>query len=319
MEFRANQEAVRLNLDAETYFTSNLSDQEAGIGRFRDAQTRLGNAVECHPDWHPALTAPNEEIGSGRQPLSYAELHIYRKCDHTKQFVRGMLTCPYGERDADDLVAAVNAVEGLRAERLDGPLYADNAYPVLIEAYEIQLEADGTIRSRDALAWFTQATVGYAREHEVAETWWNIRELILGRPHGARSSLLVNDFTGRQMRKILETLNESGIFGPIKEVSLAMLSERKRDTIGRTLLQAALDKASPLKTQSDKPREVTFELRGEHCTARIHDTWGDGHEYSVQVSIGKSDLNVRGYYYPSKGELTHTDPTGKRKIAEKFV
>lgn len=129
----------------------------------------------------------------------------------------------------------------------------------------------------------------------------------------------MNDFTGRQMRKILETLNESGIFGPIKEVSLDMLSERKRDAIGRTLLQAALDAAAPLSELPGEPSELEFELRGEVCNARIHDTWGDGKEYSLKVSIGQSDLEVSGFFYPSNNKLEHTDPTGKRKLAEKFA
>lgn len=227
-----------------------------------------------------------------------------------------MLTCPYSEKYADTLVEAVVRVQGLAAERLNGPLYTDDAFPVLIEACEVKLEADGTIRSRDALAWFVQATVEHAREATVAETWWNVRYLTLGRPHGARSSLLVNDYTGRHMRKILETLNESGMFGPIKEVSLGMLSQRKRDSIGQTLLQAALDAAAPLDSVTDEARELAFELRGETCKARIRDTWGDGMEYSVRVRIGENDLSVSVFYYPEGDKLEHTDPTGKRKLAE---
>lgn len=121
------------------------------------------------------------------------------------------------------------------------------------------------------------------------------------------------------MRKILETLNDSGMFGPIKEMSLDMLSERKRDGIGRTLMQAALNAAAPLHNVTDNAQDFTFELRGETCNGRIRDTWGDGMEYSVQVGIGEYDLSVRGFYYPKDGKLEHTDPTGKRQLAEKFV
>lgn len=319
MEFRANQAAARLNNQAESYFTKNLSDQTAGIKLFNKVQKRLGNAIEGLPDWHPVLTTPPERPQHHWHASSYTALPIYAPCDHTWEFVRGMLTCPYSETGAEKLVEAVNQVQGLNAERLDGPLYMDNAFPVLIEAWEAELEADGTIRSRDALAWFAQATVEYAREAKVAETWWNIRSLTLGKPCGARSSLLVNDHTGRHMRKILETLNDSGIFGPIKEVSLDMLSERKRDGIGRTLMQAALDAAAPLHRVTDEARNFTFELRGEACKGRIRDTWGDGMEYSIEVSISEFDLNVRGFYYPKDGKLEHTDPTGKRKLAEKFI
>jgi len=319
MEFRANQAATRLNSQVASYFTNNLSDSAAGLKLFGEVQNRLGNAVEGLPDWHPILKAPPERPHGHWHASTHSELPIYRECDHTRQFVRGMLTCPYREADADKLVEAVNGVPRLSAERLNGPLYADNAFPVLIEALEIELEADGTIRSRDALAWFVQETVEHAREATVAETWWNIRDLILGRPHGARSSLLVNDYTGRHMRKILETLNESGMFGPIKEVSLEMLSERKRSSIGRTLMKAALDVAAPLDSVTDEAHEVAFELRGETCQAHIRDPWGDGFEYSLRVSVGEGDLSVSGFYYPKDDKLEHTDPTGRRKLAEKFV
>lgn len=318
MEFRANQATARLNGRAAEYFTKNLSDPEAGLILFQEVQDRLGGAVDSLPDWHPILTAPPERPQHHWHATSYSELPIYAPCDHTHEFVRGMLTCPCSEANADELVKAIKQIPELQAERLDGPLYMDNAYPVLIEAWDISLEADGTIRSRDALAWFVQATVAHAREAKVAETWWNIRYLTLGKPHGARSSLFVNDYTGRHMRKILETLNDSGMFGPIKETSLDMLSERQRDTIGQTLIQAALDAAAPLDKITGEPQELEFELRGETCKARVRDTWGDSTEYSIRVNIGGSDLAVSGFYYPKDGRLENTDPTGKLKLAKKF-
>lgn len=319
MEFRANQAADHLNSEVASYFTKNLSDPAAGLKLLSDIKARLGNAVESLPDWHPILTAPPARTRTHWHASSYSLLPIYDQCDHTREFVRGMLTCPYSDADADKLVEAVNQVQGLAAERFDEPLYTDDAFPVLIEALEVELEADGTIRSRDALAWFVQANVEHAREVKVADTWWNIRHLTLGEPHGARSSLLVNDYTGRHMRKILEVLNDSGMFGPIKEMSLDMLSERKRSEIARTLMRAALDAIAPLDSVTNETREFNFELRGETCNMRIRDTWGDGTEYSIRVSIGESDLSVSGFYYPKGDKLEHTDPTGKRKLAEKFV
>ncbi len=319
MEFRANQSAARLNSQAADYFTENLSDRVIGLELFNQVRERLGNAVESLPDWHPILTAPPERPQHHWHASNYSSLPIYDLCVNTREFVRGILTCPNSEVDADKLVEVVNQVQGLNAERLESALYRDSAFPVLIEAWEVELEADGTIRSRDALAWFVQATVKHAREAQVAETWWNVRQLTLGSPHGARSSLLVNDYTGRYMRKILETLNDSGIFGPIKEMSLDMLPERKRSTIGQTLMRAALEAAAPLVNVTDEARELKFELRGETCKVRIRDTWGDGMEYSVRVSIGDFDLTVSGFYYPKNDKLEHTDPTGKQKLAEKFT
>jgi hypothetical protein len=192
-------------------------------------------------------------------------------------------------------------------------LYSDQAYPVVVAATNVELEADGTIRSRDALVWFAQQTAGEASNAQVAETWWNIRSYILGRPHGSRSSLFVNQHTGTHMRKILEAMNASGMFGPIRESSLDMLSRKKRDAISETLIRAAVNKWD--KTSS----QFTFELRGETCKASLRDTWDDNFELSVRVQIGSYDLYVSGFYYPNENKITHVDPIGRRQLAEKFL
>jgi hypothetical protein len=184
---------------------------------------------------------------------------------------------------------------------------------VVVKALDIELEADGTIRCRDALAWCVQHLVKNAQDAQVAETWWNMRSCILGSPHGSRSSLLVNQHTGGHMRKILEALNNSGMYGPIKEWSLEMFSEKRRKTISETLIRAAIN------SYKDTDNKFEFELRGEVCTAEIRDTWNDGTELSIRVMIGDFDLCTTGFYYPEKDLLQPSDPTGKRALAEKFL
>jgi len=311
MEFRAPTVATQQKATAIEYLTKNLSDPEAGQRIVDDLLYELGNAVDTYPDWHPILTAPQQS--KAEYIYSLSQLSVYSAADHTVEFVRGFVTCPYSEDRADRLVDAVNQVSGLSANRLQEPLYADNAFPVLVAAHEVELEADGTIRSRDALAWFAQQSVKNARSAQVAETWWNIRPNILGRPHGSRSSLFVNQHTGVHMRKILEALNNSGMCGPILESSLEMLSKKKRDTINETLIRTAV-------TNWDKrSTKFEFELRGEICKAAIRDTWDDGHELSIRVEIGKHDLGVSGFYYAEGDRITYVDPLGKRALAEKFL
>ena len=227
-------------------------------------------------------------------------------------FVRGFITCPYSEDQANKLVDDVNLLPELHAYRLPDPLYADNAYPVVV-ANEVELEADGTIRSRDALRWFAQQTIKDAQNAQVAETWWNIRSLILGRPHGSRSSLFVNQHTGVHMRKILEALNNSGMYGPIKEYSLDMLPKKKRDRISELLIRTAVNNWNKHSETFD------FELRGEICKATIRDTWDDGEELSIRIEIGEYDLNTSGFYYAKNDRIEPIDPTGKRALAEKFL
>lgn len=311
MEFRAPSVATEQAARAANYLTKNLQDPNAGITILNTLIGELGNVVENFPDWHPILTIPAK--GSARQAYSMRELDAYKTIDHTVLFVRGFVTCPYSEDKADRLVEAVEQLDGLRAYRLHQPLYSENAYPVVVEAYAVELEADGTIRSRDALIWFSQHLLKDAWNAQVAETWWNIRSLILGYPHGSRSSLFVNQHSGAHMRKILEALNNSGVFGPIKESSLEMLSKKKRDKIGETLIRTAV-------ASWDKHSEkFDFELRGETCKANVRDTWDDGHELSVQVVIGDHDLYVSGFFYLREDRATYTDPLGKRALAEKFL
>lgn len=321
MEFRLPKAAAEQNARALKYLTKNLDDSEAGKEVFNELLTDLGNVIESFPSWHPILTAPPQPS----QPFNafvtgIHALDIYDGQDHTVEFVRGFLTCPYSEVKADKLVKSVNSILGLHAHRLESPLYANNAYPVVVSAKNVDLEADGTIRSRDALAWFVQQEAKSARHAEVAETWWNMRSYLLGQPHGSRSSICVNQHTGSHMRKILEAMNDSGMFGPIKESSLAMLSEKKREAISDTLIRAALAK----REQDGVVDQVKFdfELRGETCNATVRDTWNDGTELSVRVWIGHEnnyDLTVSGFYMPKDDEVSATEPVGKQALAKKFV
>lgn len=311
MEFRSPTVAAQQNAAAITYLTKSLRDPAAGRAVVEKLIAELGNATSGYPDWHPILTSPPRETNEHLSSLQ--QIEVYRGLDHTIEFVRGFVTCPYSEEVADRLVSAVNAVPNLNAYRLYEPLYSNQAYPVVVTAWNVELEGDGTIRSRDALGWFVSLSASEASNTQVAETWWNIRSYILGRPHGSRSSLFVNQHTGAHMRKILEALNESGMFGPIKESSLDMLSQKKRNAIGETLIRTAVtnwDRTAP---------SFTFELRGETCKASLRDTWEDNEELSVRVEIGKNDLYVSGFYYPAKNEITNIDPRGKRQLAEKFL
>src|SRR3546814_17189374 len=93
MEFRSPTVAAQQNAKAITYLTQNLKDQEAGRRAVQSLIEELGNAIEAYPDWHPILTAPprhgSEHIGS------LTQVATYDGADHTTEFVRGFVTCPY--------------------------------------------------------------------------------------------------------------------------------------------------------------------------------------------------------------------------------
>ena len=318
MEFRASKTAAEQIALAIENMTKDLDDVETGRRLFGSLVENLGCVVDDYPVWHPILTTPSEKRHV--DVIGLETLPIYDGIDHTVKFVRGFVTCPYSEETADNLIRRVTEevlklddCPKLDAYRLEGPLYADNTYPVVVEAPNVILEADGTIKSRDAITWFVEEIIQDVSKAQRAETWWNIRSELLGRPRGARSSLFVNQYAGGHIRKILEVLNNSGIFGEIIESSLAMLSEKKRNTVTRTLLEAAL---MAWKKEGD---DFEFELRGETCKATVSDTWGDGSEFSIKVMIGKYDLHTSGRFYPKANKLECSTPRGKRALAEKFL
>lgn len=310
MEFRHPTAVAAQKNHAISYLTNNLSNTELGRSTVEMLIDELGNCVEAYPDWHPIFTLPS---GSGKSNNFYIGLPVYYGMDHTSLFVKGFVTCPYSEDAANNLVASINAVQGLQARRLDVPLYSDNAYPVVVKATNIILEGDGTIRSRDAIRWCIEDLVLKAEKAEVAETWWNIRESLLGRPNGARSSILVNQHTGNHIKKILETLNNSGIYGPIKEWSLEMLSHRKRELIYKNLIFTAVDNYNARKEEN-----FTFELRGETCNTNVRHNIEDKELY-IEIEIGDSDLFVKGYYELQTQSLNCIQLNGKRSVAEKFL
>lgn len=310
MEFRFPVAVAETNASYRNYLTKELKNPEAGKAIFDDLLDELGNTVSMYPEWHPILTlAPQKDTQSVTDP---SQLPIYKGMDHTVRFVKGFVTCPYSEATADQLVSNVNSIYGLRAYRLEHHLYSDHAFPVVVRALNIELEGDGTIRSRDALAWCVQQLVKDAHSAQVAETWWTMKSSILGQPHGSRSSILVNQYTGGHMRKILEALNNSGLYGPIRELSLDMLTEKKKKKISETLIRAALQ------VWDKTTASFQFELHGETCKAEVNDTWKDGEELYVRVIIGDFELYTSGYYYPNKSILQAGEPKGKKSLADKF-
>ena len=312
MEFIHHTEAAKANEEALKYLTEglNLNDQDDGSYQFELLLRELGNSITGYPSWHPILTLPLE---SYEQQTSLSLISAYSGIDHTVYFAKGFVTCPYSEENANRLVAQVRRFRGLSAYRLSTPLYNESTFPVIVKATNIELEHDGTLKSRDVLKWCVQYLIKDADRAQVAETWWTMRAELLGTPHGSCSSLLVNQYTGGHIKKILEALNDSGIYGPIKECSLEMFSEEKRRTISETLIRAALVNSQ------NKSGNFDFKLRGEWCRAEIYDQRIGIGELSVRVKIGDFDLYTSAFYYLDKDQLEVTELRGRESTAEKFV
>lgn len=221
MAFRAD-EAARIGVEeVEAYLVPRARDaDEAQRARSREALwdiiDELGPVVDSYPTWHPLVcnhdsrhptTTPSEQCG-------------YTGLDHTRFFAKGFITCPYGDgQDVLDSVAALpcHPIATISAEKLDVQLYNPNATPILVKCnWEKSLGMDGMIPLSIAMPLLLDKEIPCWQWAEVAETWESMRPYFLGRPHGSRSSLFVNQETGQAIKKIWNALIYTGMFGPIK-------------------------------------------------------------------------------------------------------
>ena len=221
MAFRAD-EAARIGVEeVEAYLVPRARDaDEAQRARSREALwdiiDELGPVVDSYPTWHPLVcnhdsrhptTTPSEQCG-------------YTGLDHTRFFAKGFITCPYGDgQDVLDSVAALpyHPIATISAEKLDVRLYNPNATPILVKCnWEKSLGMDGMIPLSIAMPLLLDKEIPCWQWAEVAETWESMRPYFLGRPHGSRSSLFVNQETGQAIKKIWNALIYTGMFGPIK-------------------------------------------------------------------------------------------------------
>jgi hypothetical protein len=222
MPFRANDAAHMMSERARGYLLAReLSESQRKLARgsLEAIIENVGPAVEHYPVWHPLVSSHNSN-----DPLTLPETRCgYRGLDHTIHFLNGFITCPYG--DGEDVIESVQKLENdsvayLSAERLDVKFYHPDATQILVECrWGKPLTRDGTIPLSLALPLLLEKEVPRWREAEVAEPWDVMRPYILGSPHGSRSSLFVNQVTGQGLKKIWNSLMDTGMFGPIRKDS----------------------------------------------------------------------------------------------------
>ena len=220
MAFRADEAAKDGRDSAEKYLLSRLTDlnphdQANSRTVLMDLFDELGPVIYCYPSWHPLvsdkrvdydLTSPSQECG-------------YQGLDHTVYFANGFITCPYddGQKVLDSVAELKqNPVADITAERLNVRFYASSATPILVRCNWLKpLSKDGTIPLSIAVPLLLENELPEWRTSQVGETWDSMSSYFLGKPHGKRSSLFVNQETGQGIKKIWESLIITGMFGPI--------------------------------------------------------------------------------------------------------
>ena len=107
-------------------------------------------------------------------------------------------------------------IASISAERLDAQLYHPGTTPVLVRCqWDRALPIDGMIPKSRAVPLLLEQEVPCWRWSERGETWETMLPYFLGRPHGRRSSLFVNQETGQTMKMVWNALINTGMFGPI--------------------------------------------------------------------------------------------------------
>ncbi|APV37756.1 hypothetical protein [Acinetobacter soli] len=220
MAFRADEKNKEGREFAERYLLSQLTklndtDFQKSKYTLIDLMDELGPVVDTYPTWHPLVSDkrktydciyPNTDCG-------------YEGLDHTIAFTNGFITCPYG--NGQEVIDSVNQLKynpaaEITAEFLDVKLYSTEAKAILVRCkWNKKLASDGTIPLSIAIPLLLENELPMWRESDVAETWDSMRMYFLGQPHGRRSSLFVNQETGQGIKKIWESLINTGMFGPI--------------------------------------------------------------------------------------------------------
>jgi hypothetical protein len=224
MAFRAD-EAARIGYEqVEAYLVPRPRDADEAVRArskeaLMDIVDELGPAVDTYPTWHPLVC--NQDVM--HPVLAPSDRCGYRGLDHTRFFANGFITCPYtGSGNPEKVIESVNAlpphpIANITAEKLDVEFYNSGTTPILVKCeWSRPLNMDGTIPLSIAIPLILEHEVPGWRQSSLAETWESMRELLLGRPHGARSSLFINQETGQAIKKIWNSLIYTGMFGPIK-------------------------------------------------------------------------------------------------------
>jgi hypothetical protein len=219
MAFRADEEA-RYGYDCVLRYLVNRDLDDDQKERSKETFARIieecGPVVDGYPSWHP-LVSNHDDQHPQTTPGSACG---YTGLDHTRYFVNGFITCPYGDgQDVLDSVAQLpyNHIARITAERLDVQLYQPNATPILVKCnWGKPLLPGEMIPTSLAIPLILEKELPGWKWARYGETWETMQPYLLGTPHGSRSSLFVTQETGQTIKKVWNLLINTGMFGPIK-------------------------------------------------------------------------------------------------------
>lgn len=216
--FRAN-EAAAAGRDKVVHYYSHgfkeLEKREAAAAYIDMLIEKYGPAVGGYPSWHPFTSVTRTKNSRDWEPKTTPQ--GFEGLDHTIYFRDAFITAPYGAADRVIESAWKKKNAYIVAEKiLDVELYHYDATLVLVTCDAMPKEDDGTISKRFALGTMLTNELPAWTWASCGESWEDMRRYILGTPCGSRSSLFINQDTGKALREVFDLLNHHGLFGPIR-------------------------------------------------------------------------------------------------------
>lgn len=134
----------------------------------------------------------------------------------------GFITCPYGSGEAvfesvRNLPVCPDAF--IEAHHIKAQLYNHNpsTTPIFVSCeWQNPLTLDPMIRKSIAVPLLLEHELKCWRSASLGETWETMQAYFLGCPHGARSSLFVDQETGQAIKTLWNNLINTGAFGPTR-------------------------------------------------------------------------------------------------------
>ncbi|GAA5003160.1 hypothetical protein GCM10023206_06610 [Acinetobacter puyangensis] len=218
MAFRADEEIHDGKESAKRYLLSNLTDlsdvEKAKSSVFlENLFEELGPIIDWYPEWHPLINTNKRK----REVIVPHRDCGYEGLDHSVFFAHGFITCPYddGQKVIDSVEELKSTGAFIKAERINVKLYNSSATPIKVTCHWYgDIHQDGTISLPTVMPLLLDKAIQYSKYSDFSESWETITPYLLGKPHGKRSSLFVNQETGQAIKKVWELLVKSGMFGP---------------------------------------------------------------------------------------------------------
>lgn len=223
MPFRASDFAEQNYQRACSYLLGALPTEMRETSRLELERLvdELGPVVDSYPTWHPLVHHQENRESPTRYP---DEDSGYRGLDHTVYLRDGFISCPYGK--GEELIKSVDQLQSelrnhpvasIDYEVLTHKLYHEHATAILVRCHwNFHMNNDRTVPLPKAIGLLLDTEIPCWHWSKYGETWETMREYFLGTPCGKRSSLFVNEKTGLAMKKVWNTIINTGLFGPLK-------------------------------------------------------------------------------------------------------